>query len=48
MELLDRTEGPLQLVSVVDDRIDAAVALVFKDNMRRLTGDGTGSVILDL
>ncbi|HDZ81481.1 MAG TPA: anti-sigma factor antagonist [Roseobacter sp.] len=48
MELLARTEGPLQLVSVVDDRIDAAVALVFKDNMRRLTGDGTGSVILDL
>ncbi|MBA96102.1 STAS domain-containing protein [Sulfitobacter sp.] len=48
MELLARTEGPLQLVSVVDDRIDAAVALVFKDHVRRLTSGGTGSVILDL
>lgn len=37
-----------QILRVHDDRIDAAVAIQFKDRMRELTSGGEGPVILDL
>lgn len=36
------------IVRVNEDRIDAAVAIRFKDRMRELTAGGEGPVILDL
>ena len=48
MKLSAKTEEPLQIVSVIDDRIDAAVALEFKETMRQLTEDAPAIVILDL
>lgn len=45
-----RTEPGLDclIVNVADARIDAAVAIHFKDRMRDVTQDATGRVILDL
>ena len=48
MKLLSRTEDQLCIVSVNDDRIDAAVAIEFKDAMRAETDGGPEIVILDL
>lgn len=48
MELSGETEGPLQVVRVNDERIDAAVALEFKESMRDLTDKSPPTVILDL
>lgn len=48
MELTSSSEPELQIVTVQGQRIDAAVALAFKDRMRELTDGGTGTVILDL
>jgi len=48
MELNSRTEENLQVVSVLDNRIDAAVAIEFKDAMRASTEGGSDVVILDL
>lgn len=48
MELSSRTQDQLCVVSVNDDRIDAAVAIEFKDAMRAQTDDGPEMVILDL
>jgi anti-sigma B factor antagonist len=36
------------VVRVEEERIDASVAIAFKDRFRDLTADGTGHVILDL
>ena len=38
----------MQVVSVMEGRIDAAVALAFKDAMRKATTDGPETVVLDL
>ena len=48
MELTSSKEPDLQIITVQEQRIDAAVALAFKDQMRALTEDGQGTVLLDL
>ncbi len=48
MNLTSRTENSLQIVSVSDERIDAAVAIEFKDAMRSQTETGSDIVVLDL
>lgn len=48
MELSTRTEERLRIVAVNDDRIDAAVAIAFKNAMRDETDGGPDTIILDL
>ena len=48
MNLSSRTDGDTQIVTVHEDRIDAAVAIRFKDRMREETSATSGRVILDL
>jgi len=48
MELRSRSEDNLQVVSVLENRIDAAVAIEFKDAMRAATDGGSETVVLDL
>ncbi len=48
MEILGKTEGDFCIVTVQETRIDAAVALEFKEAVRRLTVDAPSEVILDL
>lgn len=48
MELLAEQRGDLLVVSVLQDRIDAASAIQFKDKMRDLTRDVLSRVVLDL
>jgi anti-sigma B factor antagonist len=49
MKLSTRTEGQLHIISVMEDRIDAAVARAFKEAMRDMIEDGPPPVvILDL
>lgn len=48
MEVQSRIEADMQIVSVLGSRIDAAVALAFKDAMRSATHDGRDTVVLDL
>ena len=40
--------GDFQVVRVCEPRIDAAVAIRFKDAMREATGNGAPHVVLDL
>lgn len=48
MEVSTETEGRFQVVTVEDSRIDAAVALDFKEAMRHATEEGPETVVLDL
>lgn len=48
MELRSRSVDNLQVVSVLENRIDAAVAIEFKDAMRASTEGGSDTVVLDL
>lgn len=48
MELTSSKESGLQIVTVQHQRIDAAVALAFKDQMRKITEDQPETVLLDL
>jgi anti-sigma B factor antagonist len=48
MKLDTKTEERLRIVSVRDARIDAAVAIEFKDAMRVETDSGPDLVVLDL
>lgn len=48
MEITSKTEEQLCIVSINGPRIDAAVALEFKDAMRTQTDDGPDLVVLDL
>lgn len=48
MSLTTQTEGDVLIVTVGEDRIDAASAVQFKDDFFNLTREGTGRVILDL
>ena len=48
MDLSNTTEGSQRVITVNEDRIDAAVALSFKEKMREATEDGPNVVILDL
>ncbi|MHC0052315.1 STAS domain-containing protein [Actibacterium sp. D379-3] len=48
MELLTEERGDTLLVTVMDDRVDAAVAIQFKDRMRELTATPHPRVVMDL
>ena len=48
MELTSSKEDALQIIAIQEQRIDAAVALSFKDKMRALTEESEGTVLLDL
>lgn len=48
MKLSLDQSGPADVIRVEEDRIDASVAVQFKDCFRALAADGTGPVVLDL
>lgn len=48
MRLETSDTGDLQVVTVREPRIDAAVAIRFKDGMREVTANGAPHVVLDL
>jgi len=48
MDLVSEQIGALNVITVNEARIDAAVAIQFKDAMRRLTANGTTHVLLNL
>ena len=48
MELQVEPRGGFLAIRVMDDRIDAASAIQFKDRMREVTQGTTGRVVLDL
>ena len=48
MQLNTRTESGVEVITVSADRIDAAVAISFKDRMREALASGSGRYILDL
>lgn len=48
MDLLVEDHGDVTVVRVEARRIDAAVAIQFKDQMRAAAEEGSGRVILDL
>lgn len=48
MQLQTQTRPKVMSVSVLEDRIDAATAIQFKERMRDVTKDGPARVVLDL
>ncbi|MEJ2020702.1 MAG: STAS domain-containing protein [Maritimibacter sp.] len=48
MELVCEDMNDVRLIKVREDRIDAAVAIQFKDRMREETEDGPPRVLLDM
>lgn len=48
MQMSSTERGGYQIVLVDETRIDAAVAIAFKDRMRNLTDGRAGPVVLDL
>lgn len=48
MELATRDSGPVRIITVQDPRIDAAVAIQFKDRMRDHITGGPARIVLDL
>jgi anti-sigma B factor antagonist len=48
MHMTFHAHGPVGVLQVQDTRLDASVAIAFKDRFRDLTGDHRGDVILDL
>jgi anti-sigma B factor antagonist len=48
MEMTSDTTPDLQIIKVLDKRIDAAAAIQFKENIRTLTNETDGPVVLDL
>ncbi len=48
MDLQSTTHGTTKIITVNAERIDAALAIQFKDAMRAATDDGPDHVILDL
>jgi len=48
MELDHDLKGDVLVITPAESRIDAAVAIQFKDGMRTLTQDSGGRVVLDL
>lgn len=48
MQMSSTDRGGYQIVLVDENRIDAAVAIAFKDRMRNLTEGRAGPVVLDL
>jgi anti-sigma B factor antagonist len=48
MDIRMEAKGQIALLHVVPDRIDASVAIQFKDRFRDLVRDWAGPVVLDL
>jgi anti-sigma B factor antagonist len=48
MEFTSRTQDALGIITVEANRIDAAVAIKFKDRMREEMADAQGRMVLDL
>lgn len=48
MNLSTEATGNLLIIRVIDNRIDASVAIRFKDQMRELTEPPFGRIILDM
>lgn len=48
MNLVSREADGIQIVTADTDRIDAAVAIQFKDRMREVTEGGAQRIVLDL
>lgn len=48
MQLQTQTRPKVISVTVLEDRIDAATAIQFKEKMRDATADGPARVVLDL
>lgn len=48
MSVASQDSGSARIVTVTEPRIDAALAIRFKDDMRAATRDGPDRVILDL
>ena len=48
MQMSSTDRGEYQVITVAENRIDAAVAIAFKDRMRTLTDGGQTEVLLDL
>lgn len=48
MKITADHEDDVSVVTVYEARIDAAVAVQFKDRMKKITADGDGRVVLDL
>ena len=48
MKLSPRRLGDVMVVEVGEDRIDAAVAIQFKDALRELAVEAPGRIVLDL
>lgn len=48
MELMSEDFGDVRVITTTNDRIDAAVAIQFKDRMRELSDDAPTRVLLDL
>ncbi|MGH1576871.1 STAS domain-containing protein [Planktotalea sp.] len=48
MKMTSDMSGDLQIIKVLDKRIDAAAAIKFKDTMKELTADQSAPVVLDL
>lgn len=48
MELVKRSENGIDIITVEADRIDAAIAIQFKDRMRELLASVSGRCVLNL
>lgn len=48
MQLVSEDRDGLRVITVADPRIDAVVAIQFKDTMRGLTESGPRRIVLDL
>ncbi len=48
MSLSSVVQDQTRIISVAAERIDAAIAIQFKDDMRAETAEGPGRVVLDL
>lgn len=48
MQMSSADEGGYQVITIGESRIDAAVAIAFKDQMRQMTEGSVAEVLLDL
>jgi anti-sigma B factor antagonist len=48
MKMTSEVSGDIQIIKVLEKRIDAAAAIQFKDTMRELTAEQENPVVLDL
>ena len=48
MDIVSEHRGAARLITVSEERIDAAVAIQFKDKMRAISDEGDSHLVLDL